>query len=231
MKKIALIEDDADLFALLKYNLEKEGFQFTGALKGGGALELFLRERPDLILLDIMLPDCDGLELCKLVRRTSPLAATPIILVTARSSEADRILGLELGADDYIPKPFYLREVIARIKARLRPRIEGPPVLKASGLELDRAECRVRLNGKDLDLTATEFRLLEFLLSRRGVVFTRTQLLDAAWGISRNVTERTVDVFVLRLRQKLEADPANPRLIRSVRGFGYCFQAAEHEAS
>jgi DNA-binding response OmpR family regulator len=177
-----------------------------------------------------MLPDCDGLELCKLVRRTSPVASTPIILLTARASEADRILGLELGADDYIPKPFYLREVIARIKVRLRPRVGTPPLLKADNLELDRAECRVRLDGKDLDLTATEFRLLEFLLSRRGVVFSRAQLLDAAWGISRNVAERTVDVFILRLRQKLEADPANPRLICSVRGFGYCFQA-EREPS
>jgi DNA-binding response OmpR family regulator len=230
MKKVALIEDDADLFGLLKYNLEKEGFQFVGALKGAGALDLFTRERPDLILLDIMLPDCDGLELCKLVRRTSPVASTPIILLTARASEADRILGLELGADDYIPKPFYLREVIARIKVRLRPRVETPPLLKADNLELDRAECRVRLDGKDLDLTATEFRLLEFLLSRRGVVFSRAQLLDAAWGITRSVTERTVDVFILRLRQKLEADPANPRLICSVRGFGYCFQAARESS-
>jgi DNA-binding response OmpR family regulator len=175
-----------------------------------------------------MLPDCDGLELCKLVRRTSPLASTPIILLTARASEADRILGLELGADDYIPKPFYLREVIARIKVRLRPRVEAPRLLRASGLELDRAECRVRLHGKDLDLTATEFRLLEFLLSRQGMVFSRAQLLNAAWGLNRNVTERTVDVFILRLRQKVETDPANPRLIRSVRGFGYSFQA-EHE--
>ncbi len=230
MKKIALIEDDADLFALLKYNLEKEGFQFTGALRGGGALDLFNRERPDLILLDLMLPDCDGLDLCRLVRQSPTFSTTPIILLTARASETDRLLGLELGADDYIPKPFYLREVIARIRVRLRPRTDAPPLLRAAGLELDRAECRVRLDGKELDLTATEFRLLEFLLSRQGVVFSRQQLLDAAWGITRNVTERTVDVFILRLRQKIEFDPANPRLIRSVRGFGYCFQA-EREPS
>jgi len=223
MKKIALIEDDSDLFGLVKYNLEKEGFQFVGVQRGTGALELVARERPDVVLLDIMLPDMDGLELCKLFRQTPLIATTPVIFLTARASEADRILGLELGANDYIVKPFFMRELIARVKVQLRPPAVQEPPLRSSGLELNRQECIARLNGQELHLTRTEFRLLEFLMSRPGVVFSRSQLLDAVWGYARNVTERTVDVYVLRLRTKIEADPSNPQLLRSARGFGYSF--------
>jgi DNA-binding response OmpR family regulator len=223
MKKIVLIEDDADLYALLKYNLEREGFQFAGSNTGKGALELCGRERPDLIMLDIMLPDSDGLDICKRLRAHAELAAIPIIFLTARASETDRIVGLELGANDYIVKPFFVREVIARIKVQLRKPSDAAGVMKAGNLELDRARCQVRLNGKELALTATEFRLLEFLMGRAGVVFSREQLLDAVWGNDRAVTDRTVDVYVLRLRQKLETEPGNPELIRSVRGFGYSF--------
>src|SRR4051794_26859413 len=223
MRKIALIEDDSDLYALLQYNLEKEGFAFVGTQTGKGAIELCRRERPDLILLDIMLPDSDGLDICKGIRSHPELAHIPVIFLTARASETDRIVGLELGANDYIVKPFFIRELIARIKIQFRGQTSTARVLKAGSLDLDRSSCRVRLNGQLLSLTATEFRLLEFLMNRPGVVFSREQLLDAVWGHDRAVTDRTVDVYILRLRQKIETDPANPSLIRSVRGFGYSF--------
>ncbi|MDZ7639864.1 MAG: response regulator transcription factor [Bryobacterales bacterium] len=228
MRKIALIEDDADLYSLLKYNLEKEGFQMVGSQTGKDAIELFRRERPDLVILDIMLPDSDGLEICKRLRNVPELAHLPVIFLTARASETDRILGLELGANDYIVKPFFIRELIARIKIQFRSQNNPTRVLKAGSLELDRNSCRVQLNGETLALTATEFRLLEFLMSRPSVVFSREQLLDAVWGHDRAVTDRTVDVYVLRLRQKVERDPASPLLIRSVRGFGYCFDDGTH---
>ena len=223
MRKIALVEDDADLFALVKYNLEKEGFAVVGAQTGRGVVDLFRRERPDLILLDIMLPDSDGLDICKSVRQHPELAHIPVIFLTARASETDRIVGLELGANDYIVKPFFIRELVARIKIQFRGQTTATRILKAASLELDRSSCEVRMNGSPLTLTATEFRLLEFLMSRPGVVFSREQLLDAVWGHDRAVTDRTVDVYILRLRQKIESDPANPLLIRSVRGFGYSF--------
>jgi len=225
MKKVAVIEDDTDLLTLLKYNLEREPFRVVTASKGDGAIEWCLRERPDLILLDIMLPDCDGLQICKLLRQHRQLAATPIVFLTAKASEADRVVGLEVGANDYIVKPFFMGEVLARIRVQLRPRNELPVALKAGGIELDPVACKARRNGNDLDLTATEFRLLEVLMARPGVVFARSQLLDAVWGYDRAVNERAVDVYILRLRQKIEDDPADPHLIRSVRGFGYSFQA------
>ncbi len=223
MRKIALIEDDADLYALIKYNLEKDGFSVVGAQTGRGVLDLCRRERPDLLLLDIMLPDSDGLDICKSIRQHPELAHIPVIFLTARASETDRIVGLELGANDYIVKPFFVRELIARVKIQFRGQANANRVLKAASLELDRSSCEVRLDRAVLTLTATEFRLLEFLMSRPGVVFSREQLLDAVWGHDRAVTDRTVDVYILRLRQKIEADPANPLLIRSVRGFGYSF--------
>jgi DNA-binding response OmpR family regulator len=228
MKKILLIEDDADLFSLLKYNLEKEGFSLTGLQTGKGALDLCRQVRPDLILLDIMLPDSDGLEVCKGIRKDPDLATTPVIFLTARASETDRIVGLEIGANDYVVKPFFVRELIARIKLQFRgPLWAGAAparMLEADGLELDPSSRQVRLNQSPLSLTATEFRLLEFLMSRPGVVFSREQLLNAVWGQDRAITDRAVDVYVLRLRQKIEQDPANPVLIHSVRGFGYTFE-------
>lgn len=228
MKKIVLIEDDTDLYALLKYNLEKEGFAMVGSQTGKGALELCRRERPDLIILDIMLPDSDGLDICKGIRAHSELAHIPVIFLTARASEADRIVGLELGANDYIVKPFFVRELVARIKIQFRGQPAPARVLKSGALELDRNSCRVRWAEAELTLTATEFRLLEFLMSRPGVVFSREQLLDAVWGHDRAVTDRTVDVYVLRLRQKVES-VGGVSLIRSVRGFGYSFDAATDE--
>ena len=225
-KKIALIEDDADLFALLKYNLEREGFILVGSQTGKGAIELCRREHPDLILLDIMLPDSDGLDICKGVRSHPDLAHIPIIFLTARAAEADRIVGLELGANDYIVKPFFVRELVARIKIQFRTHGAPQRILKAGPLELDRRGCNVKLENEELQLTATEFRLLEHLMSRPGVVFSREQLLNSVWGHDRVVTDRTVDVYILRLRQKIERDPAHPRFIRSVRGFGYSFKTS-----
>ena len=231
MRKILLVEDDTDLFALLKYNLEKEGFMLTGTQTGKGALDLCRQVRPDLILLDIMLPDYDGLEICKAVRKDPELLSTPIIFLTARASETDRIVGLELGANDYVVKPFFVRELIARIKLQFRNQAAPARVLDSGGVQLDRSSCQARLNGTPLNLTATEFRLLEFLMSRPGVVFSREQLLNAVWGQDRAITDRAVDVYVLRLRQKIETDPTNPGLIHSVRGFGYTFEPRASNAT
>ncbi|HUJ23413.1 MAG TPA: response regulator transcription factor [Bryobacteraceae bacterium] len=231
MRTVALIEDDADLFALLKYNLEKEGLRFVGSQTGKDALDLCRRERPDVVILDIMLPDSDGIDICRGLRASPDLAHIPVIFLTARASESDRILGLELGANDYVVKPFSVRELIARIRNQMRTPAAPARILRCDGLELDRDSCRVRLNSKPLSLTATEFRLLEFLMSRPGVVFSREQLLDYVWGVDRAVTDRTVDVHILRLRQKVEADPASPLLIRSVRGFGYLFDAGPVETA
>src|SRR5689334_8459546 len=224
MKKILLIEDDVDLFALLKYNLEKEGYSLTGLQTGKGAIELCRQVRPDLILLDIMLPDSDGLDICKGIRKDPELAATPVIFLTARASETDRIVGLEIGANDYVVKPFFVRELIARIKLQFRQQAPQSRIMEAGGLELDSTSRQVRMNGAPLSLTATEFRLLEYLMGRPGVVFSRDQLLNSVWGQDRAITDRAVDVYILRLRQKIEKDPAAPELIHSVRGFGYTFE-------
>src|ERR1700734_658220 len=156
MKKILLIEDDTDLFSLLKYNLEKEGFSMSGLQTGKGAIELCRQVRPDLILLDIMLPDSDGLDICKAIRKDPDLSAVPVIFLTARASETDRIVGLELGANDYVVKPFFVRELIARIKLQFRNQTAPARVLESGGLELDRGSCQARLNGGLLNLTATE---------------------------------------------------------------------------
>src|SRR5271165_2102479 len=224
MKKIALIEDDPDLYTLLEYNLKREGFAICGSKSGKGAEELCRRERPDLIILDIMLPENDGLEICRSIRSHSEIAHTPIFFLTARGSEADRIVGLEIGANDYIVKPFFLRELVARVKNQLRTHTSTTRILRTGN-------CRVQLRGREVALTATEFRLLEFLMSRPGVVYSREQLLNAVWGHDRAVTDRTVDVYILRLRQKVEPDPASPMFIRAVRGFGYSFEPRNQEAA
>jgi DNA-binding response OmpR family regulator len=229
MKKILLIEDDTDLFNLVQYNLEKEGFSFTGAKTGKGALELCRREKPDLAILDIMLPDSDGLDICRGIRSDPELAHIPIIFLTARAAETDRIVGLELGGNDYIVKPFYVRELIARIRTQFRTAATQSNVVRDGDLELNRTACQVRLRGSEVSLTATEFRMLDVLMSRPGVVFSREQLLDAVWGSNHAITDRAVDVYILRLRQKVEGTPTSPERIRSVRGFGYTFKPAAEE--
>jgi DNA-binding response OmpR family regulator len=223
MKKVVLIEDDTDLINLVKYNLQREGFAVATSQTGRNALDFIRREHPDLIILDIMLPDADGLEICKAIRKDSDVGSIPIIFLTARATETDRIVGLELGANDYIVKPFFIRELVARIKTQLRGTALPARSIRAGTLELDRSSCRVTLGGNERNLTATEFRLLEYLMSRPGVVYSREQLLNAVWGHDRAVTDRTVDVYILRLRQKIESDAANPVFIRAVRGFGYAF--------
>ena len=162
MKTVALIEDDTDLFALLKYNFENEGFRTVGSQTGKDAIELCRRERPDVVILDIMLPDSDGIDICRQLRANPELARTPVIFLTARASESDRILGLELGANDYVVKPFSVRELVARVRNQMRAPAPSARVLRCDGLELERDSCRVRLHGKQLTLTATEFRLIEF---------------------------------------------------------------------
>jgi len=230
MKKILYIEDDADVFALLKYNLKREGYVLVGSQTGRGAVELCRREKPDLILLDIMLPDTDGLEICRSLRTHVDLAHIPIIFLTAKASETDRVVGLETGANDYIVKPFFVRELIARINVHIRDRSTSADVLEVGPLHLNTSSYKARLAGKPLALTATEFRLLMFLMTHPGKVFSRDQLLDAIWGHGRAVTARTVDVYILRLRQKIEADQGTPTYIRSVRGFGYSLEAKRDEA-
>ena len=231
MKKILLIEDDPDLFNLLQYTLEKEGFAFYGDKTGRGTLDLCRREKPDLVILDIMLPDAEGLDICRAIRRDPELAHLPIIFLTARASETDRIVGLELGANDYMVKPFFPRELVARIRTQFRTVATPSSVVRDGDLELNRAACQVRIKGAQVNLTATEFRMLDVLMSRRGVVFTRGQLLDAVWGSNHAITDRAVDVYILRLRQKVEGDPTNPERIRSVRGFGYTFRTEVAEAT
>jgi DNA-binding response OmpR family regulator len=227
MKTILLIEDDSDLYDLIQYNLEKEGFAFIGSKSGKGALDLCRRSKPDLVILDIMLPHSDGLDICRGMRRDSELAAIPIIFLTARGSESDRIVGLELGANDYMVKPFFMGELIARIRTQFRASAVPGDTMRDGDLELNRTTCQVLVKGTDAGLTATEFRILDVLMSRPGAVFSRQQLLDAVWGASHAITDRAVDVYILRLRQKIETDPANPERIRSVRGFGYTFRRLE----
>jgi DNA-binding response OmpR family regulator len=230
-KKVVLIEDDADLYELIRYNLAKEGFQVSGSRTGKESVEICERSRPDLILLDVMLPDSDGFEICRKLKAHYSLAHVPVIFLTARGSESDRVLGLELGATDYMVKPFSVRELAARIKAHLRQQQDQPlPVLRVGSLELDRFRHRVRLEGREVSLTATEFRLLDFLMSRPGLVLTRGQLLDGVWGRSDALTERVIDVYVLRLRGKIEPEGAIQKFIRSVRGYGYSFEDPDRQA-
>jgi DNA-binding response OmpR family regulator len=223
MRTIALIEDDRDLQELLRYRLQREGYRLVASGTGRDAIDFLLRAQPALLLLDIMLPHTPGLEICKAIRAHPRLESLPIIFLSARGSEADRVTGLELGANDYLVKPFFMRELIARIKLHISPRGDQEPVLSIAGLELDRERFELRRNGQPVTLTATEFRLLAFLMSRPGRVCGRSELISEVWGRDRDVADRAVDVCVLRLRQKLNDAPENPRWIHSVRGFGYTF--------
>jgi two-component system, OmpR family, alkaline phosphatase synthesis response regulator PhoP len=225
MNKILVVEDEEDIADLVKYHLEKEGFTARTVADGKRALDLIVRDHPDLIVLDLMLPGLDGLEVCRRLRAQSATQGIPIIMLTARGEEVDRIIGLEMGADDYVPKPFSPRELVARVKAVLRrtaaPVSPSEAPVSAGNLRLDPARHQVSKNDKPLELSAMEFRLLEFFLRHRGRVFTRTQLLDQVWGQDRFVEPRTVDVHIRRLREKVEDEPRKPALILTVRGMGY----------
>lgn len=221
---ILIVEDEADLAELMRYNLEAEGFRVVTAESGDEAVERIRDGVPDLILLDWMLPGLSGIELCRRWRARDETARTPIIMITARGEEEERVRGLATGADDYVVKPFSMPELIARIQALLRrssPQLVTN-VLKAGDLELDRQSHRVRRSGRDLHLGPTEYRLLEYLMRHPGRVYSREQLLDGVWGNDVYVDERTVDVHVGRLRKAInrgrETDP-----IRTVRGAGYAF--------
>ncbi len=226
-KKIFLLEDDPDIARLVRHHLESTGYKVRSFSTATNVLSDALRERPSLLLLDIMVPGKDGLNLCREIRQAgTALAGTPIVFLTAKTAEADRIMGLELGADDYITKPFSPRELVARIRAVLR-RCEGPLVpgsIKTGDLEIDATAMTVALRGVPVTTTATEFRLLHYLAQHAGRVFTRDQILDAVWRETTFVSPRSVDVYVRKLREKIEADPEHPRYIRTVRGTGYRFE-------
>jgi len=226
---VFLVEDEPDIALLIRHHLEGAGFAVSSFLSGVGVVQAAELNRPSLFLIDITLPGGNGLDLCRRLRKTPTLTKVPIIFVTARSGETDRVAGLELGADDYITKPFSPREMVARIKAVLR-RYDHPPApsrLSAGPIELDSEAMRLTISGVLVPTTLTEFRLLEHLMRHAGQVFTRDQLLDAVWQESRYVTDRSVDVYVRRLRGKIEEDPENPRYLRTVRGAGYRFDAAQ----
>jgi two-component system phosphate regulon response regulator PhoB len=231
MKKIMLVEDDHDLFEALKYSLQREKFQFVGIDRGNGAIQMCCREKPDLVLLDILLPDCSGLEICKRIREHGDLRGTPVIFLTALAEEADRVVGLELGANDYVVKPFSMRELFARIRVHLRRVEDSSNVSRVSNIELDRSRCQVTVDGAEVSLTATELRLLDCLMNRPGVVFSREQLLNFVWGNNRNLTDRAVDVYILRLRRKLQHKNVPPDLIKAVRGFGYTLSASQAQSA
>lgn len=226
-QKIFVVEDDADISRLVRHHLEAAGYRARVYATTHAVLADALKERPALLLLDIMVPGGDGIELCRQIRQSGEtLRGTPIVFMTARTSEADRIRGLEIGADDYITKPFSPRELVARVKAVLR-RCEAPPsptVIRAGDLEIDALSMVLTVRGAVITATATEFRLLHYLARHAGRVFSRDQILDAVWKDTAFVSPRSVDVYVRKLRAKIEVDPEEPRYLRTVRGAGYRFE-------
>lgn len=230
--RVLIVEDDQTLLDVLKYNLVKESYNVVTATDGIQALEITRSKKPDLIVLDIMLPKLDGFEVCRILRKE---ITVPVLMLTAKTEEIDKVVGLELGADDYMTKPFSMREFLARIKAMLR-RVEmikqeaastketSPPTIKVGELEVDPARHQVSLKGYVLDLSPREFDLLAFLVRNRGQVFSRDYLLEKVWGYGYVGDTRTVDVHVRWLRQKIEVDPAHPRRLLTVRGVGYKFE-------
>jgi phosphate regulon transcriptional regulator PhoB len=231
MKKILIVEDELDVLKLLKYTLEKEGFKVTCATDGSLAMAEVRRELPDLILLDLMLPGLNGLEVCRQLRSNESLAHIPILIVSAKSEEADRIVGLEIGADDYVSKPFSMREVIARVRALLRRTTQADPFhrskLYRGAVKIDPVAHAVLVEGRPVELSALEFRLLHYLAAHPGMVFSRDQLLDRVWGNDRSVTPRSVDVYIRRIREKIEPSPDEPTYVQTVHGVGYRFAMAE----
>lgn len=232
---LLIVDDEADLATTLAYNLEGQGYTTAVAATGAAALDLARGRRPDLVLLDVMLPDISGLEVCRRLRQEGDLRGVPVLMLTARGEVIDRVLGFEVGADDYMVKPFSVRELLLRVQAILRrsaaPTIGAaaePRVLQFGSLTLDVVAHRVTVDGAEVALTALEFRLLAVLLERRGRVQTRERLLDDVWGITADITTRTVDTHVKRLREKL-GEAAD--YIETLRGVGYRFRASPAQAS
>lgn len=226
--KILVVEDEKDIRDLLRYNLESEGFLVVEADNGESGLKLAASERAALVILDLMLPGLSGLEVCRILRSKDPTMNLPVLMLTARATEVDKILGLEMGADDYVTKPFSPRELVARVKAVLR-RTYGPPVdqphqtYEKGRLRIDYDTYEVRIDQSPVGLGLREFELLKFFVQSPNRVFSRAQILDLVWGHNVYVEARTVDVHVRRLRQHVEQDDANPKLILTVRGVGYKF--------
>jgi phosphate regulon transcriptional regulator PhoB len=227
-QKILVVEDESDIRELVRYNLTQEGFAVEEAADGAEALERIGRRAPDLVLLDLMLPRLSGLELCRQVRANPETSRLPIIVLTAKASEVDRVLGLEMGADDYVVKPFSPRELVARVRALLR-RVNGgaerltPELFERGRLKIDFGTYEVFIEGQKKDLALREFELLRFFVQHPLRVYSREQLLDLVWGRDTFVEPRTIDVHVRRLRQQIERDDANPELILTVRSVGYRF--------
>ncbi|MDI6711508.1 MAG: response regulator transcription factor [Bacillota bacterium] len=229
---VLVIDDEPHILELIKFNLEKSHFDVMTATDGREGLNAARRRKPDLIILDIMLPEMDGYQVCRALRADPGLADVPVIMLTARDQELDKVLGLELGADDYVTKPFSPRELLARVKAHLRragavpePFPERPEdEIRAGDLVIRPSRYEVEARGKLIHLPRKEFELLLLLAARPGRVFNRNQLLEHIWSYNTVTETRTVDVHIRYLRRKIEADPANPQYIETVRGFGYRFR-------
>ena len=230
---VLIVEDEKSIVDILRFNLQKEGFNTLEAYDGKTGLDLALEKSPDLILLDLMLPAMNGFEVCKTVRDRG--VNTPVLIITAREAENDKVLGLELGADDYITKPFSVRELIARVKANVRraqhmPQTGSGQVLELGRIRIDRDASLATKDGADLELTQREFELLTYLASNQGKVFSRQELMERVWNYEGYVGDvRGVDVAVRRLREKVEDNPATPRYIITRRGVGYLFERPEDE--
>ena len=223
---IFLVEDDRDITQLVRHHLELASYSVRSFLRAESVISDAEQAKPSLFILDIMVPGGDGLDLCKRIRQTPSLAMVPVIFLTARTAEADRVLGLELGGDDYISKPFSPRELVARVKAVLRrfERPLAPAVLQAGELKIDTGAMTLNVRGRVVSTTATEFRLLDYLARHPGRVFTRDQILDSVWRDTQYVTPRSVDVYIRKLREKIEPDPEQPVYLRTIRGAGYRFE-------
>jgi len=223
---VLVVEDDNDIARLLQHHLEAANFGVQTFGSATGVIEAAEGKVPSLFLLDIMIPGGSGLDLCRQIRQHRLLASTPVMFLTARGSESDRVAGLDIGGDDYITKPFSPRELVARVKAVLRrfERPLHPAKISAGDIEIDSGAMTVAVRGTSIETTATEFRLLEYLARHSGKVFTRDQLLDAVWRDRQYVTERSIDVYVRRLREKIEQQPDDPLYLRTVRGAGYRFE-------
>jgi two-component system, OmpR family, response regulator len=223
--KVLVVEDDTNLLEAIKYNFRKEGYNVVTASDGETALEVARKENPDILILDIMLPKLNGFEVCRILRKETTV---PILMLTAKADETDKIVGLEIGADDYMTKPFSMRELMARVRAMLRrakmsevASTVEPVSLIVNSLEIDIARHKVSFSGKQLELSPKEFDLLAFLARNKGLVFSREQLLEKVWGYDFAGDTRTVDVHISWLRQKIEADVTRPRYLITVRGTGY----------
>ncbi|MCX5848467.1 MAG: response regulator [Deltaproteobacteria bacterium] len=228
MSKILIVDDEKDIVDLLSYNLGKEGFSTVKAYDGEAAIGLVRSGKPDLMILDLMLPKMNGLDVCKAIRRNPETANLPIIMLTAKGDEIDKIIGLEIGADDYITKPFSVKELVARVRSILRrmqdvEKKTGNEEFEYKDMKINYASCLVKISGKPVTLSPTELKLLFFLSRNQGRVYSRNQILDHVWGDDTFITDRAVDVHIRRLRSQIEKDMENPNYILTVRGFGYKF--------